>query len=133
MIILLFNRSCYICRQSCTYRTEDKQKRGSHFFKIHDYLQQICDESHLQGLKYYGGPEASCKCKGPKSEQISRILRFAEYSGEKGICERKTSIKCKKCFKEFKLDEVLDLQVSQSCFERLGMGLRTRLSSVSFH
>ena len=99
----------------CTCRTEDRQKRSSHFFKIHDYLQQICDGSHLQGLKYYGGPEASCKCKGPNSEQISRVVRFAEYNGEKKINEKKMSSKCKICFKEFELDDILDFQVSQPC------------------
>ena len=91
-------------------------KRTSHFFKIHDYLKQICKESHLQGLKYYGGPEMNCKCKGPNSEQIIRVLRFAEYNGEKGIYDRKESVKCKKCFQEFKLDDVLDLQVSWSSY-----------------
>ena len=100
---------------TCAYRTEDKQKRTCHFFKIHKYLQQICDQSHLQGLKYYGGPEANCKCKGPSSEQISRVLRFAEYNGERGLREQNRSIKCKKCFTKFKLDDVLDLQVSPSC------------------
>ena len=42
--------------------------------KIHrDYLQKICQESGLQGLRYYGGPLATCCCSQP------RILEFVSY------------------------------------------------------
>lgn len=93
------------------YRTEHKAKRSEHFFKIHDYLQRICTESHLQGLKYFGGPKVKCKCRGSDSKPVARVLKFAEYIGETQICKTETEVKCRKCFQRFKLDEVINEQV----------------------
>ena len=95
------------------YRTEYKAKRSEHFLKIHSYLQSICEESHLQGLKYCGGPEVKCRCKGPNSKPITKVLAFAEYNGEKPISRTKREVKCKKCFQVFKLEDVIDEQVSR--------------------
>ena len=94
------------------YRTEHKAKRSEHFFKIHDYLRSICAESHLQGLKYFGGPEVKCKCQGSDSKPVARVLKFTEYDGETQICKKETEVKCRKCFQVFKLDEVINEQVS---------------------
>ena len=88
-------------------------KRSEHFFKIHDYLVRICKDSHLQGLKYHGGPKAECECKDSDSKRIIKVLRFVEYDGEKGTLKKEEKVKCRKCFQSFKLDEILEKQVSQ--------------------
>ena len=94
------------------YRTENKLRRSENFLKVHDYLQMICEDSQLQGLKYYGGPEVECKCKGPDCKYNSKVRRFTEYNGEKKINKREKETKCRICKKEFRLDEVIDVQVS---------------------
>ena len=98
-----YSYTCFI------HRTKDKKKRSERFFEAHDYLKKICESSHLQGLRYYGGPEVECKCKGPDSKNITRVPRFVEYNSGKNKREREA--KCRKCFQVFKLDEIIDAQV----------------------
>ena len=109
-IFWLLIQSVFVCHSK--YRTEHKAKRSEHFLKIHDYLQRICTESYLQGLKYFGGPEVKCKCLGSDRKPLVRVLKFAEYIGETQTCKTRREVKCRKCFQLFKLDEMINKQVS---------------------
>ena len=68
----------------------------------HEFLQKICEESNLQGLKYHGGPLIQ-KCATP--ECLWRgVLHSIDYPEKPDYSPKVT---CHKCNHEYDIDHLL--------------------------
>ena len=56
------------------FRVEDEKTPIEYIEFIHKKLVSICQESGLQGLKYFGGPEVTCK--GCKKRRVLRCVTY---------------------------------------------------------
>lgn len=81
---------------------KSKDERVEYIKLIHDYLCQICKDSHLEGLLYYGGPEIQCTkcCK-------YRVLRCVTYNNGKANSDTLKSPKCHRCRTKYDTGDLL--------------------------
>ncbi len=67
---------------------------------VHDkYLKRICQESGLQGLKYYGGPMLPCCCSQPS------VFTYVTFDIGKSS---DLTIECLQCLKQCEENEMDD-------------------------
>lgn len=69
---------------------------------IHKKLFDICRQSGLEGLDYYGGPEVACKDCG------RFVLRCVEYkTGVEEVTEAHSNPACYFCMEEYDVNKLL--------------------------
>ena len=71
-----------------------------------EFLQRICKESGLQGLRYHGGAISDCSCQ-LVLDYVSYDVDREDENGEE-VSETTT---CSQCLKSQNIDEILKKQV----------------------
>ena len=75
------------------FRVEDEKTPIEYIEFIHKKLVSICQESCLQGLKYFGGPEVTCK--GCKKRRVLHCVTYDPNADVKDVVAHPNCFSCK--------------------------------------
>ena len=96
----------FICRPT----QDEKLTRKPHSYISlfhHEFLQQICEKSDLQGLTYHGGPLIK-KCVTPECPW-NGVLTFVSHP-EPAESDYSPKVLCEKCNHEYDIDCLLKVE-----------------------
>lgn len=81
---------------------------------MHKCLSEICNDSKLQGLKYYGGPEVTCKESDGETHTV--VLHCVEYGPDAKVQDTPTiNCDCPDCSKGYDVNQLLVIHILSLC------------------